>query len=41
MTIFSSSAEFAAILQSWNIQESGDAKVKVSCGTPGVCEMGL
>lgn len=39
---FSSSfAEFAAILQNEAIQQSGGGKVKVLCGTSGMCDIGL
>lgn len=38
---FSCFAEFAAVLQNEAIQESGGAKVKVLCGTPGVRDIGL
>lgn len=41
MTDFSSFAEFAAILQNEAMQDTGGAKVKVLCGTSGICDIGL
>lgn len=41
MTGFNSFAEFAAVLQNEAMRESVGAKVKVVCGTSGMCDIGL